>query len=99
MPAQRSVPPARYPDVLGQNIAVEAALDLIELPLKRADPSATALLARAVAGECGVHIEVVNGPAVLSELGGPSRSGRWLLCVGLAGLDVLQGGGDGPHGT
>jgi hypothetical protein len=36
-PAQRSVPPTRYSDVLGQNAAVEAARDLIELPLKHAD--------------------------------------------------------------
>jgi hypothetical protein len=36
-PAQRSVPPTRYADVLGQNAAVEAARDLIELPLKHAD--------------------------------------------------------------
>jgi len=30
--AQRSVPPTRYSNVLGQNAAVEAARDLIELP-------------------------------------------------------------------
>jgi len=29
--------PTRYSDVLGQNTAVEAARDLIELPLKHAD--------------------------------------------------------------
>lgn len=31
------MPPTRYSDVLGQNAAVEAASDLIELPLKHAD--------------------------------------------------------------
>jgi hypothetical protein len=36
-PVQRCVPPTRYSDVLGQNAAVEAARDLIELPLKHAD--------------------------------------------------------------
>jgi hypothetical protein len=36
-PAQRSVPPTRYSDVLGQNAAVETARDLSELPLKHAD--------------------------------------------------------------
>jgi hypothetical protein len=36
-PTQRCVPPTRYSDVLGQNPAVEAARDLIELPLKHAD--------------------------------------------------------------
>src|ERR1039457_7194814 len=36
-PAQRCVPATRYAAVLGQNAAVEAARDLIELPLKHAD--------------------------------------------------------------
>jgi AAA+ superfamily predicted ATPase len=93
-PAQRSVPPARYSDVLGQNAAVEAARDLIELPLKHADlflrigakpighgiilagPPGTGktLLARAVAGECGAHIEIVNGPALLSKWVGQTEA-------------------------
>ena len=93
-PAQRSVPPTRYADVLGQNAAVEAARDLIELPLKHADlflrigakpighgiilagPPGTGktLLARAVAGECGAHIEIVNGPALLSKWVGETEA-------------------------
>jgi hypothetical protein len=93
-PAQRSVPPTRYSDVLGQNAAVEAARDLIELPLKHADlfirigakpsghgiilagPPGTGktLLARAVAGECGAHIEIVNGPALLSKWVGETEA-------------------------
>jgi hypothetical protein len=36
-PVQRSVPPTRYTDVLGQDAADEAVLDLIELPLKHGD--------------------------------------------------------------
>jgi hypothetical protein len=93
-PALRSVPPTRYSDVLGQNAAVEAARDLIELPLKHADiflrigakpsghgiilagPPGTGktLLARAIAGECGAHIEIVNGPALLSKWVGETEA-------------------------
>jgi hypothetical protein len=36
-PRSVGCPPTRYSDVLGQNTAVEAARDLIELPLKHAD--------------------------------------------------------------
>jgi ATP-dependent 26S proteasome regulatory subunit len=36
-PAERCVPPTRYSDVIGQNAAVEAARDLIELSRKHAD--------------------------------------------------------------
>jgi AAA+ superfamily predicted ATPase len=93
-PAQRAVPPTRYSDVLGQRAAVEAARDLIELPLKHADiflrigakpsghgvilagPPGTGktLLARAVAGECDAHIEIVNGPALLSKWVGETEA-------------------------
>ncbi len=93
-PAQRSVPPTRYSDVLGQNAAVETARDLIELPLKHADlflrigakpishgiilagpPGiGRTLLARAVAGESGAHIEIVNGPALLSKWVGETEA-------------------------
>jgi hypothetical protein len=92
--AQRSVPPTRYSDVLGQNAAVEAVRDLIELPMKHADlflrigakptghgiilagPPGTGktLLARAVAGECGAHIEIVYGPALLSKWVGETEA-------------------------
>ena len=88
------MPPTRYSDVLGQNAAVEAARDLIELPLKHADlflrigakpsghgiilagPPGTGktLLACAVAGECGAHIEIVNGPALLSKWVGETEA-------------------------
>jgi hypothetical protein len=81
-------------DILGQNAAVEAARDLVELPIKHADlflrigakpighgiilagPPGTGktLLARAVAGECGAHIEIVNGPALLSKWVGETEA-------------------------
>jgi SpoVK/Ycf46/Vps4 family AAA+-type ATPase len=32
------------------------------------------LLARAVAGECGAHIEIVNGPALLSKWVGETET-------------------------
>ena len=90
----RSVPATRYTDVLGQDAAVEAARDLIELPLRHADlflrlgatpsgagiilagPPGTGktLLARAVAGECGAHIEIVSGPALLSKWVGETEA-------------------------
>jgi AAA+ superfamily predicted ATPase len=91
---ERSIPPTRYVDVIGQDAAVEAVRDLIELPLLHADlftrlgtkPSANGillagppgtgktLLARAVAGECGAHVEIVSGPALLSKWVGESES-------------------------
>lgn len=90
----RAVPPTRYADVLGQDAAVEAVRDLVELPLVHADlfrcigatpgahgillagPPGTGktLLARAVAGECGAHIETVSGPALLSKWFGETEA-------------------------
>jgi len=89
-----SIPPTRYADVHGQDAAVEAIRDLVELPLKHADlfarigaspraqgailagPPGTgkSLLARAVAGECGAHIEVVSGPSLLSKWVGETEA-------------------------
>ena len=93
-PAIRSIPPTRYSDVHGQDAAVEAIRDLVELPLRHADlfariganpraqgailagPPGTgkSLLARAVAGECGAHIEVVSGPSLLSKWVGETEA-------------------------
>jgi len=93
-PPVRSIPPARYADVHGQDAAVEAIRDLVELPLKHADlfarigaspraqgailagPPGTgkSLLARAVAGECGAHIEIVSGPSLLSKWVGETEA-------------------------
>jgi transitional endoplasmic reticulum ATPase len=90
----RSIPPARYADVIGQDDALEAVRDLVELPLRHAElfarigatPQANGLilagppgtgktlLARAIAGECGAHIEIVYGPALLSKWVGESES-------------------------
>ena len=92
-PPARSIPPTRYADVLGQDDALEAVRDLVELPLKHAElfarigatPQANGLilagppgtgktlLARAVAGECGAHVEIVSGPALLSKWVGESE--------------------------
>jgi len=92
--AQRAIPPTRYADVQGQDKAVEAVCDLIELPLRHADlftrigatpraggfilagPPGTGktLLARAVAGECGAHVESVSGPELLSKWVGETEA-------------------------
>jgi AAA+ superfamily predicted ATPase len=93
-PPIRSIPPTRYADVHGQDAAVEAIRDLVELPLRHADlfarigakprasgavlagPPGTgkSLLARAVAGECGAHIELVSGPSLLSKWVGETEA-------------------------
>jgi transitional endoplasmic reticulum ATPase len=89
----RRIPPATYADVCGQDEAVEAVRDLIELPMKHAHlfeavdvsakpsgvilagPQGTGktLLARAVAGECGAHLEIVSGPELLSPYVGATE--------------------------
>jgi len=88
-----SIPPATYADVCGQDEAVEAVRDMIELPMKHAHlfgsvgvspraggiilagPPGTGktLLARAVAGECGAHLEVVSGPELLNPYVGATE--------------------------
>jgi len=94
LPPIRAIPPTRYSDVHGQDAAVEAIRDLVELPLKHADlfvrigasprahgailagPPGTgkSLLARAVAGECAAHIEVISGPSLLSKWVGETEA-------------------------
>ncbi len=89
----RRVPPATYADVCGQEEAVEAVRDLIELPMKHAHlfeavgvsakPSGVVLagppgtgktlLARAVAGECAAHLEIVSGPELLNPYVGATE--------------------------
>jgi len=86
--------PTRPASASTSTMSVEAAHDLIELPLRHADlfhrigakpighgiilagPPGTGktLLARAVAGECGAHIEIVNGPALLSKWVGETEA-------------------------
>jgi len=90
---QRTIPPARYTDVCGQDAAIAAVREVIELPLQHAayftalgappqpggvllaGPPGTGktLLARAVAAECGVHLEVIAGPEILSQWVGGSE--------------------------
>ena len=94
LPRTRTIPPTRYADIHGQDAAVEAIRDLVELPLRHADlfarigaspraqgailagPPGTgkSLLARAVAGECGAHIEIVSGPSLLSKWVGETEA-------------------------
>jgi len=91
--SQRSLPPARYADVCGQDDAIAAVRELIELPLHHATyftalgatpqpggvllagPPGTGktLLARAVAAECGAHLETIAGPEILSQWVGGSE--------------------------
>jgi len=90
---QRTIPPGRYTDVCGQDAAIAAVREVIELPLQHAayftalgappqpggvllaGPPGTGktLLARAVAAECGVHLEVIAGPEILSQWVGGSE--------------------------
>jgi len=90
----RTIPSTRYTGVRGQDAAVDAVRDLVELPLRHADlfarvgaplpahglilagPPGTgkSLLARAVAGETGAHVEVVSGPALLSKWVGETEA-------------------------
>ena len=88
----RRIPPTRYDDVRGQEAAVEAVRDYVEMPIKHAElfkhigtkggrgvmlhgaaGNGKTLLAKAVAGESGAHIEIVSGPEVLSKWVGESE--------------------------
>jgi len=85
-PVIHNIPPTRYDDVRGQDSAVEAVRDYVEMPIKHAElfkhigaqgcrgvllygmpGNGKTLLAKAVAGESGAHIEIVSGPEVLSK--------------------------------
>jgi len=90
---QRTIPPVRYTDVCGQDAAIAAVREVIELPLHHAayfialgatphpggvllaGPPGTGktLLARAVAAECGAHLESIAGPEILSQWVGGSE--------------------------
>lgn len=92
-PRSHRIRPASYSDVCGQEEAVQAVRDMIELPMKYAHlfesvgvtpkpggiilagPPGTGktLLARAVAGECGAHLEVVSGPELLNPYVGATE--------------------------
>ena len=85
-PMVRRIPPTRYDDVRGQEAAVDAVRDYVEMPIRHAElfqhigakggrgvllygppGNGKTLLAKAVAGESGAHIEIVSGPEVLSK--------------------------------
>jgi len=91
-PMVRRIPPVRYDDVRGQEAAVEAVRDYVEMPIRYAElfqhigarggrgvvlygppGNGKTLLAKAVAGESGAHIEIVSGPEVLSKWVGESE--------------------------
>ena len=91
-PMVRRIPPTRYDDVQGQEAAVEAVRDYVEMPIRYAElfqhigakggrgvllygppGNGKTLLAKAVAGESGAHIEIVSGPEVLSKWVGESE--------------------------
>ena len=91
-PIIRNIPPTRYDNVRGQDSAVEAVRDYVEMPIKHAElfkhigtqggrgvmlcgppGNGKTLLAKAVAGESGAHIEIVSGPEVLSKWVGESE--------------------------
>ncbi|MHB9038427.1 MAG: AAA family ATPase [Armatimonadota bacterium] len=89
----RTIPPASYTDVCGQDEAVEAVRDMIEIPIRHAHlfevvgvsakpsgvilagPPGTGktLLARAIAGECGAHLEIISGPELLNPYVGATE--------------------------
>ena len=88
----RVVPDVRFSDVAGQDKAVAAVRDWVELPLRHPElfrhvgvptkvgiilhgPPGTGktLLAQAVAGECEAHLEMINGPEILSKWVGQSE--------------------------
>jgi transitional endoplasmic reticulum ATPase len=93
MPAPRRLPATCYADVRGQDEAIAAVRELIELPMRHAayftavgatprpggvllaGPPGTGktLLARAVAAECGAHLETIAGPEILSQWVGGSE--------------------------
>ncbi|MHB1459481.1 MAG: ATP-binding protein, partial [Armatimonadota bacterium] len=89
----RHIPPTTYADICGQDEAVEAVRDMIELPMRHAHlfeavgvsprpggiilagtpGTGKTLLARAVAGECGAHLEIISGPELLSPYVGATE--------------------------
>ena len=88
----RTIPEVTFADVCGQDEAVSAVRDWVELPLRHPElfnhvgvpthvgillygPPGTGktLLAQAVAGESRAHLEIINGPEILSKWVGQSE--------------------------
>jgi transitional endoplasmic reticulum ATPase len=90
---QRCVPHVRYADIAGQDKALAAIQQIVQLPLTHAEYFAAVnvepqagvllygppgngktLLAKAVATECQAHLEIINGPEILSKWVGESEA-------------------------
>jgi AAA+ superfamily predicted ATPase len=92
-PRKRNIPQVRYAEVAGQDAALEAIQNVVQLPLLHpgyfeavgVEPQSgvilygppgngKTLLAKAVATECAAHLEIINGPELLSRWVGQAEA-------------------------